>query len=168
MPYEWSATPDIHLRLWPHRSLPPEGFVWFIGATAVLLGVPLLGLFGTPVLWALLPFLLAALAAIWLAIRKNQHDRAITEELHISSDQVTLERRGPRGAHATWAANPHWVRVTLHATAGPVRQYLTLTGAGREVELGAFLSEEERIALRAELQDRLRAAPYAPPAGMQP
>ena len=33
--------------------------------------------------------------------------------------------------------------------------YLTLRGSGREVELGAFLSEEERIALRDELQTRL-------------
>jgi uncharacterized membrane protein len=155
MPYEWSATARTHLRLWPHRSLAPEGFVWFIGATAVLLGVPLLGLFGTPVLWTLLPFLLAALGAIWFAIRRNQHDRAITEELRISNDQVTLERHGPRGAHATWAANPHWVRVTLHAIAGPVPQYLTLTGAGREVEIGAFLTEAERIALQAELQTAL-------------
>jgi uncharacterized membrane protein len=155
MPYEWSATPDTHLRLWPHRSLPPEGFVWFMGATAVLLGVPLLGLFGTPVLWALLPFLLAALGAIWFAIRRNQRDRAITEDLRISDNRVTLERHGPRGVHATWAANPHWVRVTLHATTGPVPQYLTLTGEGREVELGAFLTEAERVALQAELQKLL-------------
>ena len=34
-------------------------------------------------------------------------------------------------------------------------QYLTLKGGPREVELGAFLSEEERLALRRELTDRL-------------
>jgi uncharacterized membrane protein len=37
-----------------------------------------------------------------------------------------------------------------------VPNYLTLKGEGREVELGAFLSEAERIALREDLQDRLR------------
>ena len=36
-----------------------------------------------------------------------------------------------------------------------VFQYLTLRGAGREVELGAFLSEDERLALRAEMRQRL-------------
>jgi uncharacterized membrane protein len=157
MPYEWSSAPDTHLHLWPHGSLRPEGFVWFIGATAVLLAVPLLGLFGTPVMWALLPFLLAALAAIWFAIRRNQRDRAITEDLRITPDRVTLERRGPRGAHAAWEANPHWVQVTLHATGGPVPNYLTLRGGGREVELGAFLTEEERVALRSDMQTRLHA-----------
>ena len=33
--------------------------------------------------------------------------------------------------------------------------YLTLSGNDREVELGAFLSEEERIALKADLTARL-------------
>jgi uncharacterized membrane protein len=45
--------------------------------------------------------------------------------------------------------------VTLHEKGGPVPQYLTLRGAGREVELGAFLSEDERLALRAELRRKL-------------
>ena len=34
--------------------------------------------------------------------------------------------------------------------------YLTLTGAGRTVEIGAFLSEEERIELKPQLEDALR------------
>ncbi|MEJ6639999.1 MAG: DUF2244 domain-containing protein, partial [Octadecabacter sp.] len=34
--------------------------------------------------------------------------------------------------------------------------YITLKGADREVELGAFLSEDERAVLFTELQDKLR------------
>ncbi len=162
MPYAWHpnttepGAPFAHLRAWPHRSLPPEGFVWFIGATAVLLALPLLAVFGSPVVWALLPFLLAALGAIWFALRRNNRDRAIVEDLHLYQDRVTLERRGPRGAYATWEANPHWVQLTLHATGGPVPDYLTLKAGGREVELGAFLTEEERVTLRDDVQARLR------------
>lgn len=48
------------------------------------------------------------------------------------------------------------MRLTLHATGGPVPQYLTLKGEGREVELGAFLTEAERKLLAAEITERLR------------
>jgi uncharacterized membrane protein len=69
---------------------------------------------------------------------------------------VTLSRHGPRGKRQDWEANPYWLRVTLHETGGPVPHYLTLKGEGREVELGAFLSEDERIALNRELFQRLK------------
>jgi uncharacterized membrane protein len=153
MPYEWfpSEKDEIRLHAWPHRSLTQRGFVWFLGCTAVLIALPLLAILGSPVLWALLPFLVAAVAAIWLALRKNGHDRDIVEELVLTPTRVSLTRHGPRGRRQDWEANPHWVRVTLHETGGPVPNYLTLKAKGREVELGAFLSEEERIALRGEL-----------------
>jgi uncharacterized membrane protein len=46
--------------------------------------------------------------------------------------------------------------LTLHASAGPVPQYLTMKGEGREVELGAFLTAEERRRLAAEITNVLR------------
>ncbi|MCU0828972.1 MAG: DUF2244 domain-containing protein [Tabrizicola sp.] len=157
MPYEWLPTgPDeARLHAWPHRSLSQRGFVWFLGLTAGLIAVPLVGILGSPVVWALLPFLLATIAAIWFALRKNGRDRDIVEDLTLSRDRVTLVRHGPKGHRQDWETNPYWLRVTLHKTGGPVPNYLTLKGEGREVELGAFLSEDERIALKDELLRRL-------------
>jgi uncharacterized membrane protein len=157
MPYEWTA-PDAgesRLRLWPYRSLTARGFVWFIGATAALIALPLLSLLGSPVLWALLPFVAAAVAAIWWALRRNANDREIMEALTLTPDRITLTRSGPRGRRQEWQDNPYWVRVTLHAQGGPVPNYLTLKGIEREVEVGAFLSEAERLSLREELASRL-------------
>jgi len=159
MPYQWlppSADETAHLRLWPHNSLPANGFVWFIAATATLIALPLFAELGTVALWIMLPFLAAAVAAIWIALRKNRRDRAITEDLILTADRITLTRRGPGDRIQSWQANPHWARLTLYPTAGPVPQYLTLTGNGREVELGAFLTETERKALHADLATRLR------------
>jgi uncharacterized membrane protein len=50
----------------------------------------------------------------------------------------------------------------MHERGGPVPNYVTLTGDGREVEIGAFLSEEERISLFDELTKKLRE-PVAQP-----
>lgn len=162
MPYRWtSATADTpeSLTLWPYRSLPRRGFVAFIAITASLLAVPLLAVLGSPILWALLPFLLGAVGAIWFALEKSYRDACITEELTISADLVTLTRLGPKGKRQNWQANTYWVKVRLYPTGGPVPDYLTLRGDGREVELGAFLTPEERAVLCSELKDRLRADP---------
>ncbi len=157
MPYEWlPSNDDEHrLHLWPHRSLTQRGFVWFLGVTAALIALPLLFVLGKPVVWALLPFLVAALGALWFALRKNGRDRDILEDLTLSPARVTLVRHGPGGKRQDWEANPHWLRVTLHPEGGPVPHYLTLKGKGREVELGAFLSEGERVDLGRELTARL-------------
>ena len=157
MPYQWlpptGETQRLHL--WPYRSLPRRGMVWFIGGTAALIAVPLFGVLGSPVLWGLLPFLLAAIFGIWWALERSYRDGEILEDLTLSPGRITLTRHGPRGARQTWEANPHWVKPALHPTGGPVPQYLTLTGGPRVVELGAFLTEEERKSLHGELRTRL-------------
>ena len=160
MPYR-PTTPD-HFLLWPHRSLTPRGFVWFIGITAALLLVPLLPEIGHAALWALLPFLLAAIAAIWTALRRSY--RTETEELSLAPDEIRVTRHRPGRQDAVWSANPYWVRPDLHPTGGPVPDYLTLTGAGRTVELGAFLTPAERRDLHALLCSRLAALREASPA----
>ncbi|WP_054301177.1 DUF2244 domain-containing protein [Gemmobacter sp. LW-1] len=159
MPYEWlPPSPEgARLHLWPYRSLPRRGFVWFVGATAALIALPLIGVLGSPVLWALLPFLIAAIAAIWWALDRSYRDAEIVEDLLLTPARMTLTRHGPRGRHQSWEANPHWVRVERHETGGPVPQYLTFSGGPRPVEIGAFLTPEERLTLEHELRQHLRA-----------
>ncbi len=157
MPYHWlppKAPATVHLRLTPHRSLPRRGFVWFIATTAALLTLPLLTQLGTDGLWMLLPFLIAAIAGIWVALQLSYKSGEITEDLIFSPDLLTLTRSDRKGLQR-WQADPYWTRLTLHQTGGPVPNYLTLTGGGREVEIGAFLSEAERIGLQGELADAL-------------
>lgn len=158
MPYEWlpSSSPDTRLlRLWPYRSLPRQGFVWFIGSTSALIALPLLSVLGSPVLWGLLPFLVLAIAGVWFALQRSYRDAEVLEELTLTSAQVTLTRTGPRNSRVEWQANPHWVRVEVHETGGPVPQYVTLHGGPRLVEIGSFLSEDERVSLSAELRAAL-------------
>ena len=163
MPYELLPSPgtETRLHLWPYRSLPKQGFVWFIGGTAALIALPLVTLIGSPVLWGMLPFLVATVAAIWWALKRSYRDGQILEDLTLTPTLITLTRHGPRGQRQHWEANPYWVRVVRHATGGPVPNYLTLQGGPREVELGAFLSEDERVTLHSDLLTCLQAAQTA-------
>ncbi len=157
MPYQYltNSPAETHLHLWPHRSLPKTGFVWFIGGTVALIAVPLLSVLGSPVLWGVLPFAVIAVTGVWLALRRSYADGQILEDLTLTPARVTLTRHGPRGQRQAWEANPHWVHVALHPKGGPVPNYLTLQGGPREVELGAFLSEEERLSLLEDLRKAL-------------
>lgn len=153
MPYQWTETRNAHaeLRLWPHQSLPPQGLAAFVLATFTMISLPLYGLLGTALLWGLLPFLLIAVFGVWYALRRSQQDRSIFERLVIDVDVVRLTRQNPRSSEQHWECNAYWARPELHPTGGPVPNYVTLSGNGRHVEVGAFLSEEERIALYGDL-----------------
>lgn len=148
------AGPVCEAHLWPHRSLPLRGFVAFVSITCGLIAVPLLGLLGTPVLWGLLPFFIATVAGLWMAFKRSYADGSLTEEVRLWTDRIEILRRNPRGAPQSWEANPYWVRLSLRSEGGPVENYLTISGGGRNVELGAFLSPDERT----DLHDRLSRA----------
>ena len=159
MPYLWHDTaPEqsgavFHLEIWPHRSLPLRGFVWVIGLTATGLALPLLATLGTGVLWGLLPFAVVAVWALWVAMRRSY--ATPREEMWLDPDRLRLIRSDPGRPDRVWQTNPYWVRLALHAQ-GPVEDYLTMTDGQREIELGAFLAPEERVALRDELERKLR------------
>lgn len=182
MPWEWDIDPKeappsrgafcygagdaplAKLHAWPYRSLPKRGFVAVIGAAYLLLLVPVSAFVGTSALWWLLLPGLAAIWALWWFIQKSYRDGEIIEELSLWADHIRLERHGPHGQVQTWEANPHWVSLHLHKGDKPVVNYLTLKGNGREVELGAFLAENERPALHEALARALAlAARFAGP-----
>lgn len=162
MPYSWTsshAQPDAReLHLWPHQSLQPQGFVLFITITFAMSLLPLVAVVGSAALWGLLPFMLATLGAIWFALNRSRHRAQVIEVLTLSRDRAHLLHRNRNGEVQEWECNRYWAKPSLHERAGPVPHYVTLSGNGREVEIGAFLSEDERLALYDELTRELRAA----------
>ncbi len=164
MPCQWTDTTEPRkLTLTPHQSMTPKGFVVFMGATLAMIAIPLLAVLGSPVLWGLLPFFAIAVWGLWYAIGRNRRDAQLTETLTLTPDRVELIREEPRGKTRQWAADTYWVSVHLHPGDTPVEHYLTLKGGGREVELGAFLSPEERVDLYDRLTDLLASLRQAQP-----
>ena len=162
MPYEWSSppphsTPDWSLSLWPYRSLLRRDFVLFMGATAAIIALPLIVVIGSAVLWGLLPFFAIAFAGLWMALNATYRSGEVLEELEVTADTARLTRHDPDGKRRDWTANRYWVSVHLHPKGGPVANYITLRGGDREVELGAFLDEKERLVLYDDLRRALTA-----------
>lgn len=157
--YAEGAPPLAVLHVWPYRSLPKRGFAAFIMGSFLLILLPLGAALGTPVLWGLLPFALGALGLTWGLIQRSYKDGTLIEEFSLWPDRAELVRHNPRGPDQHWEANPYWVSVQMHRKGGPVPNYLTLKGGGREVEIGAFLSPEERDTLHVELQEALADLP---------
>ncbi|WP_197918787.1 DUF2244 domain-containing protein [Thiosulfatihalobacter marinus] len=161
MPHHWTQhdpTTQTVLTLWPFRSLPRRGFAAMIMMAFTLGTIPLYGLLGTVVLWSVLPFILGAVAALWWGLERSYRDGDILEELRLCDNTLTLLHRPARGPAQSWSCNVHWVRADMHLSGGPVPHYVTLTGNGRTVEIGSFLSEDERKVLHGELCDFLRRA----------
>ena len=159
MPYRWTKNEehDVNeLHLWPHQSLSPGGFALFIGVTFSMVLLPLFQVVGTAILWGLLPFVMLAVAGVWFAINRSQRNARILEVLTLTDKQARLVRHDPNGLVREWACNRYWASAQMHDDEGPVPHYVTLRGGGREVEIGAFLSEEERVELYSDLLGRLR------------
>ena len=159
MPYDWTEDTRAHrteLRLWPHQSLPPRGFVLFMGSSFALLLLPLIPLLGTVLLWGLLPFFALAMGGTWYAIHRSRWKAHVLEILTLTEDRARLVRHNPGGDLQEWDCNRYWAQARMHPKGGPVPNYVTLKGGGREVEIGAFLSEDERRALYDDLLRRLR------------
>ena len=149
--------PVYRVQLWPNQSLTPFGAKVFFGISGAMLCVPLLAVIGTPVFWGLLPFVIGAVAAAFWALKRNGRNLDLSETVEIWRDEVRVERRDPNGRLRRWQADPMRARIRLHKD-GRVEDYLTMSGGGREIELGAFLAPEERVALSEEIEAALTRA----------
>lgn len=149
-PPMWETT------LWPNRSLSRKGFRNTMLVAAVGFALPVLPFVLAGAGWILLPFVLFVFGFLWLAFRLNNRAGRLREHISLWHDLIAVERHEVNGQIMRWQANPYWLRIKLLEAGGPVDNYLTLIGSEREIELGAFLSPEERAALKGELETLIK------------
>jgi uncharacterized membrane protein len=153
--------PLYETQLTAHKSLAPLGFVWLMGIICGMFAIPLLIFLGSLFLWGILIPIVATVAGLWFAIYRNNIDRSVCDHIRIWHDQVAIQRINPNGETHHWLANPLWIKLHMADTL-TYENYLTATGGGREIEIGGFLTADERSNLHYELRQALRRAKASP------
>ncbi|MEO0342423.1 MAG: DUF2244 domain-containing protein [Pseudomonadota bacterium] len=152
--------PQFQITLWPHRSLSKKGFVTTILLICFGFTIPLSAFFGTPIFWAVLVPIVLTVWGLWTAIQSTNKDATLTESLKLWPDMIAVYRKNPRAEDQFWIAHPAFVRVNLRKDTD-VKNYITLTGGNREIELGSFLTPQERIKLFEKLDREIYRAKFS-------
>lgn len=146
-------------RLTPNRSLGTRGFavmMGVVGGTSFGFGLAM-ALLGA---WPVLAFFGLDVALVYLAFRANYRSGRAYEAVTLTDSDLVVRRVDPRGGERVWRFEPSWLKVDM-ATPPEHGSPLTVGARGRSLEIGAFLTPEERLevahALRAALQERRRA-----------
>lgn len=153
--------PLVSLTLWPHRSLSMGGFRLLMAVAAIGCAIPLFAIIGTNAVWVVGAFVAIDLALLYGLMRLTYRSGRLRETVRLWPDRLEVVRTEPNGRRRRWEANPHWVRVRLVDTRR-IEAYLVLSSAGRDIELGAFLTPDERRALADALQTALADAARRP------
>ncbi len=139
--------------LYPHRSLSPRGVRLVIAGIGGALA--LVALYFTALgAWPVLPFFGCEILLILWAFRTNARDARMFERLRLTPDELTVARVRPSGQEQRHRfAPPHWLSVDL-ASSSDGGNELWLASHGRSLQVGRFLTPDERT----DLADALRVA----------
>ena len=150
----YSEEPLLSLTIWPHRSCDRKTFSKLLICIGLILILPTFLFLNISFALSILPFSLLSVLLLFVVGNKNFNDALLTENLKIYPKKIVLERKEPNNEIKKWFSNPYWTKVNLYSN-GPVESYLTLKGNGKEVELGSFLTPEERISLKKLIDETL-------------
>ena len=105
--------------------------------------------------WMVLPFAgleLSALAYAFYYVGCHSEDY---ESITIDENRLVVERRSYKQSSQT-VLNPYWAKVVLRRTPSG-EAHLWLRSHGKQIEVGYFMSNEERIKLAQQLESRTGA-----------
>ena len=160
----WTNTREptfLRMRLAPNRSLDSNGtkIVFLLIACGFLL--PIIPFIGSPIGTTLTIFSGLTFYLFLIMLQRNFQQGNTFEEIFISKSKIVVVHQEKNKKQKTWEGNPYWTKVTLDINNPKLKNYLTLAGKGRHIELGAFLSPDERIQLRDKIQNALAKAKSA-------
>ncbi|HHQ13387.1 MAG TPA: DUF2244 domain-containing protein [Chromatiales bacterium] len=128
--------------------------VFYLGIVTVSLTVA--GSFAWAGYWPILPFAGLELLGLGLALYASMRRGRIRESICVDERKVVVSKTSP-DRRATYEFSRPWTKVELIRP--PVDNWpdrLVLRSMGRSVEVGAFLTDNERKSLRKRLDSVIR------------
>lgn len=110
--------------------------------------------FATQGLWMILPFAGAEIAFLYAALYWCNLKATEREVISINEDNVLIEL-GRNHAKQSYELQRAWTRVRLYPPVMSKRGRLVMQSKGKEYEVGASLTEEEREDLAQSIQQAL-------------
>ena len=116
--------------------------------------------------WPVLVYWALEMVALGIALRVSMGRRFQSETVRVTESQVSLVARSRRGeTHEVFVR--HWARVRLRGgRSAQGHSRLTIESGGRAMEIGSFLTEEERRRLAARLRTVVGGMKESPPLEM--
>ena len=148
----------LRMRLFPNRSLDTHGTKVVAGIIAFGFLLPIIPFIGSPIGITLTIFSGLTFYLFLTLLQKNFQQGNTFEEILISKHKIIVVHKEKNKEQETWEGNPYWTRVNVDTHNPRLKNYLTLAGKGRHIEVGAFLSPDERIELRDKIQNALAKA----------
>jgi uncharacterized membrane protein len=143
--------PLLSLTLWPNRSMSKKTFYNMMLILSGTMMITIIPFIGSNTILLILPFSVLTLISLFVSIILNYRSGRIRESVRIWPDLIEVRRYEADGRNKDWYANPYWTKINLYKQNQKVENYLTLTGSGREVELGSFLAPAERLAVKQKI-----------------
>ena len=153
---------SLTIRLAPNCSLTTRGALWFFASVcATSFGVA--GLMALHGWWPVLPFAGLEMLLLGAVLWHSQRSRHCMETITVTDERIEIEAKDMHGRRA--AVFPrHWAQVRLRRAASPLHpSRLLIMSHGRSIEVGRFLTEEDRRRLAARLQRAVGAVNNSPP-----
>ncbi|MDX2458269.1 MAG: DUF2244 domain-containing protein [Gammaproteobacteria bacterium] len=146
---------DCHWVIRPNQSLSWLGAVKIYAAISLCcLGIGVF--YALHGFWPVLPFAGLEVVVLGIAFYLCHARSQLREVISVNVDVVTVER-GRHRAQEHWECPRAWARISLQRS--PLAWYpsrLAIAFQGRQVEIGKFLTEQERCELAEELEYTIR------------
>lgn len=139
----------------PARSLSARGMRWLclLAIPAAAIPAALFTLLGA---WPVLPFLGVELAIVLgLVALHRRWTAAQVERIVLTADALHIRAADGRGGRTESTLEPYWARIEMTERDGATPT-LRLVSRGQAVEIGRYLSPEEKVSMAAALRGALR------------